>query len=133
MRTIMATAVLAGAFALGCQGTTTTLRTTSDASAIEYEVYPTEIIVVKPGESRDVKVTRKGQGLKDTNLTVTSSDPKVTVEGGQFKGDSKEATVTIKTSPDTPENEHAITIKSNGTTKTVRLRVEKAGRTDKKQ
>ena len=94
------------------------------ASTVEYDVFPTEIIVLKPGDTKDVKVSRKGKDMKDSDFTVTSSDPKVKVEGGKFKGDAKDATVTIKADPDAPAKEHTITITAGDVTKTVHVRVD---------
>jgi len=102
-----------------------------DKDTIVYEVFPTEVVVIPSGESKDVKVGRKGgKELKDLDLQITSSDPKVMVEGGKFKGDAKEAMITIKTAADTPDKEHTITVKAGDVTKTFKVRVEKAGKMD---
>ena len=93
---------------------------------VEYEVYPTEIIVL-PGEQKEAKVSRKGTGLKDADVTVTSPDPNVTIEGGKFKGDAKEATITIKAAPGATAKEHTVTLKAGDVTKTLKVRVERAG------
>jgi hypothetical protein len=130
MRILYATCILALSVALiGCtrDNNKSGKPGATGKTNVEYDVYPTEVIVLKPGESKDVKVSRKGKDLKDTDLTVTSSDPKVTVEGGKFKGDAKEATVTLKVAPDAPNAEHKITIKVGDVTKTVNLKVDKGG------
>lgn len=97
------------------------------AASIKYEVFPTEIIVLKPGDSKDVTVKRSGKDLKDAKLTVTSSDPKVKVKGGEFKGAAGEATVTVQAEADAPAKEHTITVKAGDVTKTINIRVEAAG------
>ena len=126
MRTVYAVTLTIGcATLLGCGRGSPTTRVSG--GAVEYDVYPTEVLVIEPGQSKDVKVSRKGGEAKDADLTVTSSDPKVMVEGGKFKGDAKEATVTVKADPDAPAKEHTITIKAGDVTKTVRVRVEPAG------
>jgi hypothetical protein len=134
MRALFAlTATVCALTLVGCTNSTkpgTPAATGKTAGNVEYDVFPTEILVLKPGESKDVKLTRKAKDakdMKDTDLTVTSSDPKVKVEGGKFKGDAKDATVTIKADPDAPAKEHTITIKAGDVTKTVHVRVEAAG------
>jgi len=125
MRIMFLTATLLSSLALvnGCDRA----PTTKTVGIVEYDVFPTEVIVMKPGESKDVKFTRKGKDLKDTNLTVTSSDPKVKVEGGQFKGSGADAMVTIKVDPDAAAKEHKIMLKSGDVTKTLNIRVDAAG------
>jgi hypothetical protein len=126
MRTVYAATLTIGvATLLGCGGGSPTTRVTT--GTVEYDVYPTDVLVIEPGQSKDMKVSRKGGEAKDVDLTVTSSDPKVRVEGGKFKGDAKEATVTVKADPDAPAREHTITIKAGDVTKTVHVRVEPAG------
>ena len=128
MRILLSMAAMFGAATLvGCTSGTTTGTGRTTAGAVEYEIYPTEVIVLKAGESKDVKVSRKGGDAKDMDLSITSSDPKVKVEGGKFKGDAKEATVTVKADPDAPAKEHTLTIKAGDVTKTVRVRVDAAG------
>lgn len=119
------------AFLIGCDrgghraaGTGANASTADQAMIVEYDVFPTEVVVLKQGESKDVKLSRKGNELKDANLVVTSADPKVKVEGGQFKANGREATVTIKADADAPAKDHAITIRSGNTTKTINVRVE---------
>lgn len=119
MRLLFSFAAIVCATLVGC--------TPEPKSKVEYEIFPAEIIVLKPGETKDVKVTRKGQDLKDTDLAITSSEPKVTAEGGKFKGDAKESTVTVKAAADAPEKEHTLTLKAGDVTKTVKVKVEKAG------
>lgn len=99
-----------------------------DKDAIVYEVHPTEVLVLPPGESREAKVQRKGKDLKDLDLAITSSDPSVTVKGGKFKGDAKEAVVIVSAAKDAaPEKDHIITIKAGDQTKTLKVRVAKGG------
>jgi hypothetical protein len=125
MRSTIAAAAFAALTLAGCGGGSPT--GTRAAGVVEYDVYPTEVLVVEPGQSKDVKVTRKGGDMKDHDLTVTSSDPAVKVEGGKFKGDTKEATITVRADPSAPAKEHTVTIKSGDVTKLVKVRVEPAG------
>ena len=130
MRILYASVLMFGAVVLvGCTGRDTKSGTGTKAGvgAVEYEVYPTEIIVLKPGEQKEAKVSRKGKELKDADVTITSPDPSVTVEGGKFKGNTNEATVTIKAAPDAAPKEHTITVKAGDVTKTLKVRVEGPG------
>jgi hypothetical protein len=87
-----------------------------------------EDVALKQGGSKDVTVTRTGADLKDEKLEVTSSDPKVTVKGGEFKGDAKETTLTIQAAKDAAAKEQTITIKAGDKTiGTIKVNVEKAG------
>ena len=85
------------------------------------------MLILEPGKSAEAKVSRKGKDLEDADVTVTSPDKDVTVEGGKFKGEAKEATVTIKASPEAADKEHNITVKAGDVTKTIKVRVQKAG------
>jgi len=86
-------------------------------------------VTLKQGESKDVTVTRKGEDLKDLALEITSSDDKaVTVKGGKFKGDGKETTVSISAAKDAAAKEYTVTIKAGEQTKTINVKVEKAGK-----
>lgn len=119
MRILFSTIVLGCSLVLiGCGG--------KDKDGITYEI-PTDVLVIPQGSSKEAKVSRKGKTLKDADLTLTSSDPKVTVENVKFKGDAKEVMVTIKAAADAPEKEHTITIKAGDVTKTMKVRVEKVG------
>lgn len=118
MRLWFTAAAVVCAVLVGCD------RGTS-GKVVEYDIYPAEVLILKPGEAKDVKVSRKGADLKDTDLAFTSSDPKVTAEGGKFKGDAKEATVTVKAAPDAAEKENTLTIKAGDVTKTVKVKVDK--------
>ncbi|OWK39770.1 hypothetical protein [Fimbriiglobus ruber] len=86
-------------------------------------MYPEDVLILEPGQAKDVKVSRKGDSTKQSDITVTSSDPKVKVEGGKFAGGAKDATVTVRADADATAKEHTLTIKVGGVTKTVHVRV----------
>jgi hypothetical protein len=122
MRITFLSAIAIGTSMLfGCGSGSPSARTTSEV--IEYDVYPADVLVLEPGQAKDVKVSRKGDAGKESELSITSSDPKVKVEGGKFAGGSKDATVTVRADADAPAKEHTLTIKVGGVTKTVHVRV----------
>lgn len=133
MRLLYATTVLTLAVALvGCANRDNKDKVPAKGgpATVEYEVYPTEVIILKPGETKDVQVKRKGKDLKDVDLVVTpadATDKTVTIEGGKFKGAEQEAKVTIRTTPETPEKEYVINVKAGDQVKTIKIRVEKGG------
>jgi hypothetical protein len=95
------------------------------AAKIEYKLAD-KTVTLKQGDSKEVTITRKGTGLKDLTLDITSSDPKVTVTGGKFKGDGTEATLKITVAKDAAAKDHTVTIKAGDTTLTIDVKVEKA-------
>jgi len=57
----------------------------------------TEAVTIEPGKKATVKVKREGDNLKAQALTVEPNDKKITasVEGDGFKGEEKEAIITL--------------------------------------
>jgi hypothetical protein len=123
--TIVSVMALGTITLVGCGTGSPTARTTTEV--IEYDVYPADVLVLEPGQSKDVKVSRKGDAAKESDLTVTSSDPKVKVENGKFAGGAKDATVTVRADPDATNKDHTLTITVGGVTKTVHVRIGTAG------
>ncbi len=117
MRRFLALGLIAGLATFGCVGEST------KPGSVEY-VVPAEVITLKQNESRDIKISRKGKDLKAQDLSIASSDPKLTVEGGKFKGDAKEATITVKAAADAaPDKEQTLTFKVGDVTKTIKVKV----------
>jgi len=95
-------------------------------AVIEYDVFPTEVIVLKQGEKKDVEISRKGKTLKSVTVEAKSSDLKVHVKGVEFKDDAKTATVSIHADEKAPPGKHTITLTAGDVKKTIDVEVQKA-------
>jgi hypothetical protein len=95
-------------------------------AVIEYNIFPTKVIILKQGEKQEVPIERKGKDLKDLKLELSSSDEKVKATGGEFKGEEKGATITIHAEKDAPAKEHTITVKAGDVEKKIDVKVEPA-------
>jgi hypothetical protein len=93
--------------------------------AIVYDVSET-ILVLKPGEKKDVDFTRKGKTLKGVTVKGESSEPKVHVKTEDFKDDEKKAKVTIHADEKAPPGKHTVTLTADGAKKTIEVEVTKA-------
>jgi hypothetical protein len=94
--------------------------------AVVYDVTET-IIVLKPGEKKDVELTRKGKTLKGVTVKGESSEPKVHVKTEDFKDDAKAAKVTIHADEKAPPGKHTVTLTpDDGKKTTIEVEVMKA-------
>src|SRR5262245_35629192 len=78
--------------------------------------FPTEVIILKPGEKKEVAIKREGKekDLKEQPVEVTSPTKHVTVEEGKFEKEGKTATVTVHAAKDAKPGKHTIKVKADG-------------------
>jgi hypothetical protein len=95
-------------------------------TVFEWDVFPTEVIVLKPGEMKDVEISRKGKSLKSVTVKTESSEPKVHVKDVEFKDDATKAKVTIHADEKAKPGKHTVTLTAGDTKKTIEVEVTKA-------
>jgi len=101
-------------------------KAAAGAGKAKYTVEKEEVAVA-PGKEVKVKITREGGKMEAKKLEPTGipEDAKVTVTGGEFEKDGKEATLTIAADAKAPEKEYTLKFKAGDEEHTIKVKVDK--------
>jgi uncharacterized protein YxeA len=84
-------------------------------------------VAVAAGKSVEVKVTREGGKMDAKTLEIAGAtkESKLTVTGGEFEKDGKEATITIAADKKAPDANYTLKFKAGGKEHTIKVKVGK--------
>jgi len=100
-----------GVSATGCKKGTNNATTPEKP---QYNVEPSTL-TLKQGETKTITFSRTGKDLRDQDVTVSSSEPKVSAkikdDAKGFKGDAKSVDINVTAAADAPKGDATVTVK----------------------